>query len=238
MKKNIFPKLNDIQKKNIRTSLIFVLGVICTLFLTTLWNKALPATPVIVKEFTDSIKVIHEYKIPEINDSLQITLEKKLKNLELLNNYENEINKKIKRIEKKSANSTVPNLISLKYSESYEYKGFTQGDANSFFSINCPDLNTVKFLDFKPEFFNPNILNEIAFFRLNIYRFENPSDKESRIYVLNEFFEPSKTNNNFIRIGNNLSKGKYEIIIGFTLKKDLNKEYPTFFMKRCVLTKK
>jgi hypothetical protein len=237
MKKMKIPKLNNSQKKNLRTSLFFILGVICTLALTTLWNKALPETPIIVKEVTDSIKVIHEYKIPEINDSLEITLEKKLENLELLNNYENEIDKRIKRIEKKSINSTVPNLISLKNSESYNYKGFTQGNSNSFFTVNCPNLNTDEFLDFKPDFFNPSFLKEIAFFRLNIYKYENLTDEESRSYVLNQFFEPYKTNTNFIRIENNLSKGKYEIFIGFTLKKDITKEYPTFYMKKCVLIK-
>lgn len=237
MKKNITPKLNDIQKKYLRTSLFFVLGVICTLALTTIWNKVLPETPTIVKEITDSIKIIHEYKVPEIDDSLEITLEKKIENLELLNNYENEIDKRIQRIEKKSINSIVPNLISLEFSESYDYKGYTQSDANSFFTVSCPNLNTDKFLDFKPDFFNPDILKEIAFFRLNIYKFEKMKDKESRTYILNQFFEPYKKNNNFIRIGNSLDKGKYELLIGFTLKKDLKKEYPPFYVKKCILIK-
>lgn len=237
MKKNKIPKLNNSQKKNLLTSLLFVLGVICTLALTTLWNKALPEKPIIVKEITDSITVVHEYKIPEISDSLEITLEKKLENLELLNNYENEIDKRIQRIEKKSINSTVPNLISLKYSESYEYKGFTEGNANSFFTVSCPNLNTDKYLDFKFDFFNPSFLKEIAFFRLNIYKYKKLTDKESRSYVLNQFFEPYKTNTNFIRIGNNLNKGKYEIFIGFTLKNDMTKEYPTFYIKKYVLIK-
>ena len=238
MKKITIPKLNNRQIKNLRTSLFFVLGVICTLALTTLWNKALPEEPIIIKEITDSIKVIHEYKIPKIDDSLDITLKKKLENLELLNNYENEIDKRIKRIETKSKNSVIPNLISLKYSESYDYKGFTQLDSNSFFEVSCPNLNSSEFIDFKLDFFNPKILNEIAFFRLNIYKFEKSSDKESRVYVLNQFYEANINNNNFIRIGNSLSKGKYEIIVGFTLKKDLSKKYPDFYMKKCILTKK
>ncbi|SEP83041.1 hypothetical protein SAMN05421824_0426 [Hyunsoonleella jejuensis] len=232
------PKINDSHKKNLRTAIFFVLGVICTLAITSLWNKALPEEPIIVKEVSDSIKVVHEYKIPKIDDSLEITLKKKLENLELLNNYEKEIDNRIKRIENKSKNSAIPNLISLKFSESYESKGYTQGNANSFFKMECPNINSAEFIDFRFDFFNPKILDEIAFLRLNIYKFEKTSDKESRSYILNQFYEPYENNDNFIRIENNLKSGKYEIMIGFTLKKDLNKKYPDFYMKKCILTKK
>ena len=96
------PKLNTSHKKNIRNSGVFVLGVVATLLITTLWNKAIPETPIIVKEVSDSIKIVHEYRVPEIDDSLELTLERKLKNLELLNNYDKEIDKRIKNIENKS----------------------------------------------------------------------------------------------------------------------------------------
>tara|TARA_R110002033_G_C3863543_1_gene236656 strand:+ start:854 stop:1570 length:717 start_codon:yes stop_codon:yes gene_type:complete len=238
MKKMTLPKLNSSQKKNIRNSGIFVLGVIVTLLITTIWNKAIPETPVIVKEVNDSIKIVHEYKIPEIDDSLELTLERKLKNLELLNNYDKEIDKRIKNIENKSKNATIPNLISINNLNKYEYKGYSQGKSNSYFTLDCPNIDDSKFIDFKPNFFNPEILKDIAFFRLNIHEIENAKGEKSRYSILTQFYNPKSTNNNFIRIENNLAKGKYEFFVGFTLKKDLNEKYPTFYLKKCTLIKK
>lgn len=224
-------------KTNIIRALIFVLGVIVALAITKIWNKAMPEPLLVVKELTDSIRVIHEYNIPLEDDSLSMILEKKIKNLKLLDDYEDEINKRIKRIEKNNQNILTPNLVLVDIAKQYKYKGFTQGNASSYFTLDCPELTNNKFINFKLDFFNPEILKDIAFLRLNIYKFQNLSDKESRIYVMNEFFEIRKDNNNFIRIENNLGKGKYEIQIGFTFKSDIDKEYPTFYMKKCVRIK-
>lgn len=161
MKKEIFPKLKVTHKKNLRKGFFIILVIICTLAITRIWNKVLPEPPIIIHEVNDSIIVIHEYKIPQINDSLEVTLKKKLENLELLNNYEKEIDKRIKRIENKSQNSIIPNLISLEFSDTYKHKGYTQANANSFATVDCPDLNTSEFLDFKLDFFNPNVLKKI-----------------------------------------------------------------------------
>jgi hypothetical protein len=227
---------SDIKTNTIR-ALIFILGIIVTLFITKMWNKALPEPPIMVKEVTDSIKVTHEYNIPLNDDSLSIILEKKIKNLKLLNDYENEIDRRKEIIEKKNKNIKTPNLISIETAKKYKYKGFTQGKANAYFTLDCPDISNSKYIDFELDFFNPEFINQVAYLRLNIYKFKNLQDKESRVYVMNEFYKVNKSNDNFIRIENNLSKGKYEIMIGFTLLSEVEKEYPTFYFKRCVKIK-
>jgi len=228
---------NSKLKTNITRALIFVLGVIATLFVTKLWNKALPESPIVVREVTDSIRVTHEYNIPMNEDSISIILEKKIKNLQLLNDYENEINRRTRIIEEKNNNIKTPNLILIGTAKKYKYKGFTQGSANAYFSVDCPELSDSKYIDFDLNFFNPEFLKEIAFLRLNIYKYNNIEDRESRVYVMNEFYQVRESNDNFIRIENSLSKGKYEIMIGFYLKNNIEEEFPKFYFKRCIKLK-
>lgn len=222
-------------KKKIFGAGIFVLGVLVTIFFTKLSDKIYPNDPVIIKQVTDTITIVHKYNVPnEIeNDTLKLQLENKIKNIELLNNYDQEIEKRILQIESKS--SSVPNLIITKDMSSIINKGYTYGSSSSFFSSLCPSLNS-KFIDINFVFFNPLIIKEIAFVKVNIYKFEEINDKEARNFVLEEFYEPKI--NNFIRINNDLEKGKYEIIYGFMLKSNLNKEFPVFYFKKCILFQK
>ena len=62
-----------------KSVLVFVLGVITTIIITKLSDKMIPNDPVIVKENTDTIKVVHEYNIPSDldNDSAGLQLEKR-----------------------------------------------------------------------------------------------------------------------------------------------------------------
>jgi len=79
-------KLSEQTRKNIKNALLFPLGVIVTIIITKTFDKAIPNEPILVKEYTDTIKIVHEYKIPkELNDdSTRIELVKKINNLELL----------------------------------------------------------------------------------------------------------------------------------------------------------
>jgi len=73
--KNMLELLLKISK----SVLVFVLGVITTIIITKLSDKMIPNDPVIVKENTDTIKVVHEYNIPSDldNDSAGLQLEKR-----------------------------------------------------------------------------------------------------------------------------------------------------------------
>ena len=224
------------MKKNFRNASIFILGVIVTIIISKLSDKIFPANdPVVVKEYTDTIKVVHEYNLPKelSNDSLRRDLEAKVKNLELLNNYEKQINERLKKIDNSS--TVVPNLVLTHKYNNYSFKGFTQGSSLSYFSSKCPNLDS-EFIDIKIDFFNQEIIDEIAFLRVNIYKYYDKNSKEARSFVLNEFYE-IKPSDNLIRINNGLSNGKYEIIYGFMFKAELEEEYPTFHMKKCIVKK-
>ena len=215
----------------------FVLGVIITLLLTRAWNIAFPEDPLIIKEITDSVKVVHEYRLPSNTDSTTEIMEKKLKNLRLLNDYEDEIDRRIRRINNIDSSLYIPNLIEPAIGEKYKYKGYSSGDPSAYFSTEWPDLNRSKYLDFKIKFFNPRILKKIAFLRLSILRYESHEDKKVQVYEIDEYYEVNTENRNFIRIENNFKPGKYQFLIGFILSKDVKNKYPKFYHTKCTLIK-
>lgn len=228
-------KLSEQEKSNIWKALLFILGVIVTIIFTKISDIIIPNDPVIVKEYTDTIKIVHDYKIPnELNDdSVRFELERKIKNLELLNNYDRQIKERISLAKK--GDGVVPNLIITGSENRIKSKGFTYGSSSAYFASDCPDLNN-DFLDIKIDFFNSTIIKDIAYLRVNIYRFDNKNSAEARTFVLEELYEV-KPQNNIIRISNDFSKGKYEILYGFIFKDELTKAYPSFNFKKCIVTK-
>jgi hypothetical protein len=228
-------KLTEQTITNIRNALLFILGVIVTIIFTKTSDKIIPNDPVIVKQYTDTIKIVHDYKMPNYlnNDTSRYELEKKIKNLELLNNYDKQIKERIAL--SKEQNSVFPNLILINKNRKLASKGYAYGSSSPYFSSNCPSIDN-DFIDLTFNFFNAEILNEIAFLRLNIYRFDNINSKDAGTFVLEDFYEV-KPKDNLIRISNDLGKGKYEIVYGFIFKDDLTKEYPTFYFKKCIITK-
>jgi len=228
-------RLSETTIKNIKRALLFLLGVIVTIIITKTFDKAIPNDPILVKEYSDTIKIVHDYKIPNemSDDSMRLELEKKIKNLELLNNYDKQIKEKIKLT--KNSDEIIPNLILTGNESIIKRKGYTYGSSSAYFSSVCPDFNK-NFLDIKLNFFNPNVINQIAYLRVNIYRFSNRNSKEARTFILEELYEV-KPHTNLIRISNDFSKGKYEILYGFIFKKELEAKYPSFNFKKCTVTK-
>lgn len=228
-------KLSEQTKNNLRNASLFVLGVIVTVIITKTSDKIIPSDPVIVKELKDTIRIVHNYDIPSDlnNDSTRLELERKIKNLELLNNYDKQIKERI-ALTKKS-DGFIPNLILTRETERIKNKGFTCGSSSAYFTSDCPSLDK-EYLDIKIDFINPSIIKDIAYLRVNIYRFDNVNSNEARTYVLEELYEV-KPENNLIRISNDFSKGKYEILYGFVFKDELTKPYPTFNFRKCIVTK-
>lgn len=228
-------KISEQTKNNLRNALIFVLGVIVTILITKTSDKIIPNDPVIVKEFTDTIKIIHNYDIPSEldNDSTKLELERKIKNLELLNNYDKQIKERI-ALTKKSE-GFIPNLILTRETERIKSKGYTYGSSSAYFTSDCPSLDN-EHLDIKINFINPIIVKDIAYLKVNIFRFDNVNSTEARTYVFEELYEV-KAENNVIRISNDFSKGKYEILYGFVFKDELTKTYPSFNFRKCIVMK-
>lgn len=228
-------KLSEQTKNNLRNASLFVLGVIVTIIITKTSDKIIPSDPVFVKEYTDTIKIVHNYHIPsDLNDdTTRIELERKIKNLELLNNYDKQIKERI-ALTKKS-DGLIPNLILTKETERIKSKGYTYGSSSAYFTSDCPSLDNEN-LDIKIDFINTSIVKDIAYLRVNIYKFDNVNSAEARTYVLEELYEV-KSDNNVIRISNDFTKGKYEILYGFVFKEELSKTYPSFNFKKCIVTK-
>lgn len=228
-------KLSEQARKNIKSAILFILGVIVTIIITKTFDKAKPNDPILVKEYIDTIKIVHDYKIPNElnNDSARFELEKKIKNLELLNNYDRQIKERINL--SKESDAIIPNLILTGIENRIKSKGYKYGRSSAYFTSNCPDLNN-DFLDIRLDFFNPSIIKKIAYLRVNIYGFDNRNSTESRTFVLEELYEV-KPQNNLIRISNDFSNGKYEIQYGFIFKKELEAKYPSFNFKKCTVTK-
>lgn len=228
-------KLSEQTKNNLRKASLFVLGVIVTILITKISDKIIPSGPVIIKEYTDSIKIVHNFDIPTDlnNDSTRLELERKVKNLELLNNYDKQIKERI-ALTKKS-DGLIPNLILTKETERIKSKGYTYASSSAYFTSDCPSLDN-DYLDIKINFINPSIIKDIAYLRVNIYKFDNVNSTEAKTYVLEELYEV-KPENNFIRISNDFSKGKYEILYGFVFKDELTKPYPLFNLRKCIVTK-
>lgn len=225
--------ISNQTKTNLRDAGVFVLGVLVTIVITKTADKVSPNDPIIVKEYADTIKIIHDYKIPKSidNDSARNELEKKIRNLELLNNYDKQIKERVRSIEETTNIS--PNLILTQSMDDEKYKGFVQEGSSSYFTSECPNISA-KFIDLKLEFISNDIVKDIAYLRVNIYKCKTVEAKESLTYVSSDYYEVKSTGN-LIRISNDLSKGKFEILYGFVFKRDLTKEYPRFFMKKCVV---
>ncbi len=228
-------KLSTQAKTNITKASIFVLGVIVTIIITKSFDKVVPNNPVIVKQLTDTIKIVHDYNLPDNlnNDTVRQELENKIKNLELLNNYDKQIKERISHIQK--SDGVTPNLIVTQNVSKIAQKGYMYGRSASYFTSDCPDLNK-KFIDLKIDFLNPSIAKDIAYLRVNIYRFDDSRKEEARTYILEDFYQV-KNENNIIRITNDFADGKYEIIYGFMFKNDLKEQYPRFYFNKCIVTK-
>jgi hypothetical protein len=225
-----------LSKEHIIKPIIFIVGVIVTLILTQLWGIILPGKPVVLKEVADSIKIIHEYKIPDDSNLLSKSLLTRYKSIKMLNDYEDEINRRIKSIKHRDSEIIIPNLINPSLSAGYN-KGFTVGNATAYFDMDCPDLNSSKYVDFRIGFFNSTIINDIAFLKLYICKYSNDNSDNAMLQIMDEYYEVKNDNHNLIRLENNFSKGKYEISVGFILKKSLNDKYPNFHAKKCILIK-
>jgi hypothetical protein len=219
-------------KEQYKKTIFFVLGVLFTLIASKIFYKFFPEDPIIVKEVADSVRLIHEYKLPQdiSNDSVRQELENKVKNLQLLNDYESQIKIKLSSINSKSYES--PNLIITNVPNELRYKGYVEGSSSAFFKAECPVI-TGEYIDIPMQFFNSEIIDKIAFIKVNIDKITGGR----RVNEIDYMYEVKKMNN-FIRISNDLSSGqKYEIQFGFMFKDELVKKYPTFYLKKCYLAK-
>lgn len=212
----------------------FLLGTIVVILLTKVADDIFPGNPIIIKEVSDSLKIVHSYDIPNlsINDSIDLLLQQKLNKISQLNLYEKELDNYYKKIRNKEVATldNIPNKIILDQNKKPLAKGYTQEAATAFFESECPSIKeNQKYIDFNFNFITPEIISDIYCLRLFIYKKINGKFNYS---YFDEIYEV-RLANNFIRINNDLPKGEYKYQYGIMLKKDINKEYPEVYSKSC-----
>ena len=91
-------KLKELPKKHpwVKTIFWIIVTAIISISIERSCSKIIPEEPMVVKEITDTVRIMHSYDFGDINDSLaNIQLKRKLENIELAQRYEAEIIKKI-----------------------------------------------------------------------------------------------------------------------------------------------
>lgn len=219
-------KIKDLVSKNkgLKTYYWIIITAIVTWFVEKSCNRIIPDNPVIVKEVSDTIKLIHSYDWGVLNDSVvHAQLQNRLDNIELMEKYENKVINKIK--EEKVFNS-------IKMDASFpKAKGYSPQNAAAYFSLNISSLQS-DFIEFELSFINRKVLKYIYCLSLKIFKIEN--DKE--YYILNENYDVN-SEKNLIRIVNTLPKGTYKFCVGFIFEKDKNDVYPNVYQLSKTLNK-
>ena len=198
-----------------------VITALITITLERSCNKIMPEEPIVVKEISDTVKIIHSYDFGNINDSIaNMQLKKRLENIELAQKYEVEIIKQDKSIKE-------PNSIMLRPSFP-NMKVYSPNSATPYFTFEMSPL-TNKFIEFEITFLDRNIIKDIYCLTLKVFKIE----ENKRVYQIDQYYRINGTDN-LIRIANSLPKGKYEFCIGFMFEQDIRDEYPEIYQVRKV----
>ena len=208
----------------IKTLLSLILGAVITILIEKSCDRIMPDDPIVVKEVTDTLKIVHQYDFGTYNDSLiNVQLQNRLKNIELMEKYEKEVLKQI---------NSKQNKCSVMLDASFPYaKGYAQRNAASYCSLNISSLQN-EYIDLELLFFDDSVLERIYCLSIKILRIEDGK----RICFLDENYTVGGMNNK-IRMTNTLPKGKYEFGVGFIFKKDINDVYPEVYQLSKVLIK-
>lgn len=194
-----------------------IIGAIITLLCDKACNKIIPDNPIIIKEISDSVRIVHTYDFNLGDDSIVNTqLRMKLENIALAQTYE------LKLDELNTRHNRAFNKIMLD-SFSSNAKGYILDSGMPFFVATIPSLQN-EFLDIEITLFNSDIINDIYCLSVKIDAIEN-----NRLTVVLDQNYNVNSIDNYIRIANVLPKGTYRISVGFILKRDCKSEYPRFY---------
>lgn len=228
-KKSKTKKVITSVKKNKGKALSWLVGAIMGLVLTKACNMIWPDPPVVVKEQTDTVKVIHVMSpFPADSDSiLKRQIEQQLMNIELLNKYE----KKIKRRIDDNAVEACKIILGNPYPNC---SGYTMKDASSFCLIelkhNCPVIDIIY------SFIRQDYVELVSTLGVKI---SHKNEKDGKDWVdYDQNFEPQTDKKDMlVRIIDNLPPGEYDVEAGFVLKEDKDKKYPAFNRQKFVFRK-
>ena len=207
-------------RKNWEKAATWLSGLIIGLLATKACDRIWPDPPVVVKEQTDTVKVIHAMSpFPADSDSiLKKQIEQQLMNIELLNKYE----KQIKRRIDDNAVEACRIIMGNPYPNC---SGYTTKDASSFCLIELKHNGQV--IDIIYSFIRQDYVELVNTLGVKISHRNEKDGKNWADYDQN--FEPQTDKKDMlVRIIDNFPPGEYTIEAGFVLKEDKDKKYPTF----------
>lgn len=213
-------KIATYIKKNWKNGVIWFLSTVVVLLLTKACDRIWPDTPVVVKEHTDTVKVIHAMSpFQEDSDSiLKKQIEQQLMNIELLNKYE----KQIKRRIDDNAVESCKIILGNPYPNC---SGYITKDASSFCLIELKHNGA--FLDLIFSFIRQDYVELVNTLGVKI---SHKNEKDGKDWVdYDQNFEPQTDKKDMlVRIVNDFPSGEYILEAGFILKEDKLKKYPSF----------
>ena len=204
-------------------------GLIIGLLATKACDRIWPDPPVVVKEQTDTVRVIHAMSpFPADSDSiLKKQIEQQLMNIELLNKYEEQIKRRIDD----NAVEACKIILGNPYPNS---SGYAMKDASSFCLIELKHDGPV--IDIIYSFIRQDYVALVNTLGVKISHRNEKDGKNWADYDQN--FEPQTDKKDMlVRIIDDLPPGEYEVEAGFVLKEDMQKKYPSFNRKRFVIRK-
>ena len=206
--------------KNWKKVLVWLVGPLMTIILTKACNVIWPDMPVVVKEYTDTVKMVHSIDPIQVDSDsiIRKQIEHQLKNIELLNKYEEQITGK--------REATKVNVCKIITGNPYpNSRGYTMQTASSYCFI---ELNANgPFIDIAYDFFHEDYIDLVNTLCVKISR----KDNEGRDFTVSDMnYEPHMGDNGcMVRMVNDFPSGQYTIEAGFILKENKLDKYPTFY---------
>ena len=209
-------------KENWKDAAKWFTGALIGLLLAKACDRVWPDTPMVVKEVTDTVTVIHSMTpIPTETDSLiKEQVHSLLKNIELMSQYEEES----KRVATSHGEIPCKMILGNPYPNSF---GYTLNSSSSFCHIEINKNNP--YLDITYRFIRDDYASIVNTLDVKIIR---KKDAEKDLIILDQHFEPHKGSEQLIRIVDDLSPGDYLIEAGVFLKEDQNAKYPVFYSQK------
>lgn len=226
--KSKIAKMASNLKKNWQKGAIWLVGFMVGLILTKACNAIWPDTPVVVKEHTDTVKVVHSMDPIQVDSDsiIRKQIEHQLMNIGLLNKYEEKIIDK-----RKAAKANVCKIIvGNPYPNS---RGYSTQTASSYCFIELNENGP--FIDIAYDFFREDYIDLVNTLCVKISR----KDNDGRNFIVSDMnYEPHKGNNGcIVRMVNDFPTGQYTIEAGFIMKENRQDKYPAFYRQNFTFKK-
>ena len=218
--KSKIAKMASSLKKNWQKGAIWLVGFIVGLILTKTCNAIWPDTPVVVKEHTDTVRVVHSMDPIQVDSDsiIRKQIEHQLMNIELLNKYEEQITGKRDGAKANACKIIVGNP----YPNS---SGYSTQTASSYCFIELNENGP--FIDITYDFFHEDYVDMVNTLCVKISRKDNVG---RNFIVLDMNYEPHKGDSGcIVRMVNDFPPGQYTIEAGFILKENRMDKYPAFY---------